>query len=152
MLGSPVPLLPSSPLGEVLRLARPGERIGVWVRGIGARVRFGRAAATGARLALSADLGALLRHCQRVAIRQGAVPVLLPADVLIGLRVLEVVLALPCLPPPERLRALYPGLRVHEGVLALPIGRDSPEEALALCAAGRVPVSASRIRYVAAQR
>jgi hypothetical protein len=37
-------------------------------------------------------------------------------------------------------------------VVALPIGRDSPEEALGLCAAGRVPVTASRIRYVAAQR
>jgi hypothetical protein len=152
MLGSPAPLLPSSPLGWVLRAARRGERIGVWVRGIGPRVRLGGAMATGAHLTLSGDLGALLRRCHRIAIRQGVDPVLLPADELIGLRVLEVVLGLPCLPPPERLRALYPGLRVHEGVLALPIGRDSPEEALGLCAADRIPVAGSRIRYVAAQR
>jgi hypothetical protein len=37
-------------------------------------------------------------------------------------------------------------------VLALPIGPDSPEEALGICAAGRIPVVASRIRYLAAQR
>ena len=152
MLGSPAPLLPSSPLGGVLRAACRGERVGVWVRGIGPRVRLGCATATGARFALSGDLGALLRCCHRIAVRQGADPVLLPADELIGLRVLEVVLGLPCLPPPERLQALYPGLRVHEGVLALPIGRDSPEEALGLCAADRIPVTASRIRYLAAQR
>jgi len=152
MLGSPAPLLPSSPLALVLGLARRGERIGAWVRGIGHRVRVGGGAPTGVRLALSADLGALLRRCERIAVRQGAAPVLLAAEELIGLRVLEVVLGLPHLPAPDRLRALYPGLRVHQGVLALPIGRDSPEEALGLCAAGRIPVVASRIRYLAMQR
>ena len=152
MLGSPAPLLPSSPIALLLRLARPGERIGAWVRGIGQRVRIGHASSAGVRLALSGDLGALLRQCDRIGVRQCRSPVLIPADQLISLRVLEVVLGLPYLPGAERLRALYPGLRVHEGVLALPIGRDSPEEALGLCAAGRIPVVASRIRYVAMQR
>jgi hypothetical protein len=152
MLGSPAPLLPSWPLALLLPLARPGERLGAWVRGIGQRVRSGSAPSAGVRLALSADLGALLRRCDRVAVRQHGAAVLLPAEQLIGLRVLEVVLGLPYLPGAERLRALYPGLRVQEGVLALPIGRDSPEEALGLCAAGRIPVVASRIRYVAMQR
>jgi hypothetical protein len=152
MADSPAPLLPSSPLALVLRQTRRGERIGAWVRGIGQRIRLGHAPFNGIRLALSADLGALLRRCDRIAVRQGVAPVLLPADELIALRVLEVVLGLPWLPGAERLRVLYPDLRVHEGVLALPIGRDSPEEALGLCAAGRIPVVASRIRYVAMQR
>ena len=152
MTGSPAPLLPSSPMALVLRQARRGERIGAWVRGIGRRIRSGYAVPGRVHLTLSADLGALLRRCDRIAVRQGATAALLPADELIALRVLEVVLGLPYLPAPERLRVLYPGLRVQEGVLALPIGRDSPEEALSLCAAGRIPVVASRIRYVAMQR
>ena len=152
MLGSPAPLLVSSPLASVLRMARRGERLGAWVRGIGRRVRPGYAPSKGVSLALSADLGALLRRCGRIAVRQGGAPMLLPAEELIALRVLEVVLGLPYLPAPERLRVLYPGLRVHEGVLTLPLGRDSPEEALGLCAADRIPVVASRIRYVAMQR
>jgi hypothetical protein len=152
MVGSPSPLLPSFPLALALGGARRGERIGAWVRGIGHPIRSGCAPPYGVRLALSADLGALLGRCERIAVRQGGTPVLLPADELIALRVLEVVLGLPWLPGAERLRVLYPGLRVHEGVLALPIGPDSPEEALGICAAGRIPVVASRIRYLAAQR
>jgi hypothetical protein len=146
---SPAPLPPSSPLALILATVRRGERVGAWVRGVGQRVRLGCVAQLGIRLVVSADLGALLRRCDRIAVRRQGAPVLLPADELIGLRVLEVVLGLPYLPDTERLRTLYPGLRVHEGVLALPIGRDSPEEALGLCAAGRIPVVATRIRYVA---
>jgi hypothetical protein len=149
---SPAPLLPSSPLALVLAAVGRRERIGAWVRGIGQRVRLGFVPRLRVALALSADLGALLRRCDRIAVRQHDAPVLLPAEELIGLRVLEVVLGLPYLPDTERLRTLYPGLRVQEGLLALPIGRDSPEEALGLCAAGRIPVVATRIRYVAMQR
>lgn len=152
MVGSPAPLLPSSPLASVLGPGCRGERIGAWLRGIGPRTRVGYVPAKGVRLALSADLGALLRRCDRIAVRLGARPVLLAAEELIRLRVLEVVLGLPYLPAAERLRTLYPGLRIREGVLALPIGPDSPEEALGLCAADRIPVVASRIRYVAAER
>ena len=143
--GSPLPLHPSSSLASVVRHVAPGERLGAWVRGVGPRVRCGRAA--GARLALSGDLGALLRRCDRVAVRHGAEPVLLPADELIGLRVLEIVLGLPYLPAAERLQALYPNLRHDGGVLALAVGADPPEEVLGRCAQGRIPVAASRIRY-----
>ena len=104
--GSPHPLHPLSSLASVLRQALPGERLGAWVRGIGPRLRRGRAG--GAGLTLSGDLGALLRRCDRVAVRHGAEPVVLPADELIGLRVLEIVLGLPYLPAAERLQALYP--------------------------------------------
>ena len=115
--GSPLPLHPAWSLLSVVRQAAPGERLGAWVRGIGPRIRRGRAA--GALLALSGDLGALLRCCDRVAVRHGLEPVLLPADELIGLRVLEIVLGLPYLPAAERLQALYPSLRNEGGVLAL---------------------------------
>ena len=152
MLGTPAPLLASSSLAHVLRLAHRGERLGLWVRGIGRRIRPGYAPSQGVSLTLSADLGALFCRCARIAVRQGGAAILLPAEELIALRVLEVVLGLPYLPAPERLRVLYPRLRVHEGVLTLPLGRDSPEEALGLCAADRIPVVASRIRYVAMQR
>ena len=143
--GSPLPLHPSSSLASVVRQVAPGERLGAWVRGVGPRVRCGRAA--GARLALSGDLGALLRRCDRVAVRHGAEPVLLPADELISLRVLEIVLGLPYLPAAERLQALYPNLRHDGGVLALQVGAHPPEDVLGRCAQGRIPVAASRIRY-----
>ena len=143
--GSPLPLHPAWSLLSVVRQAAPGERLGAWVRGIGPRIRRGRAA--GALLALSGDLGALLRCCDRVAVRHGLEPVLLPADELIGLRVLEIVLGLPYLPAAERLQALYPSLRNEGGVLALAVGADPPEEVLGRCAQGRIPVAASRIRY-----
>jgi hypothetical protein len=148
--GSPFPLHPASSLGSVLRQAIPGERLGAWVRGIGPRVRRGRV--RGAGLALSGDLGALLRRCERVAVRHGAEPVVLPADELIRLRVLEIVLGLPYLPAAERLQALYPALRCQCGVLTLAVGADPPEEVLGRCAQDRIPVAASRIRYLAAER
>ncbi len=148
--GSPLPLHSASSLASVVRQALPGERLGAWVRGIGPRVRGG--IVRGVRLVLSGDLGALLCRCDRVAVRRGAEPVVLPADELIGLRVLEIVLGLPYLPAAERLEALYPGLRCDSGVLALPVGADAPEEVLGRFAQRRIPVAASRIRYLAAER
>jgi hypothetical protein len=70
-----------------------------------------------------------------------------PAAVLVGFRVLEIVLATPYLPPPRQLRLLFPAARVCEGVVSLPLGLGSAEEVLALCAAERLPVSATRIAY-----
>ncbi len=75
-----------------------------------------------------------------------------PAAVLVGWRVLEIVLAAPYLPAPDQLRALFPRARVREGVLALPIGLGSAEEALAACASARLPVAATRIGYPAGKR
>jgi hypothetical protein len=42
---------------------------------------------------------------------------------------------------------MYPGLRVAQGRIALPIGLDGAEPALAACAAARVPVTATWIEY-----
>ncbi|HET7422113.1 MAG TPA: hypothetical protein VFJ92_01030 [Gemmatimonadales bacterium] len=148
--GSPLPLHPPTSLAWALGQVLPGERLGAWVRGIGPRVRRGRV--VGAAFALSGDLGALLRRCDRIAVRRGAEPVVLPAEELIGLRVLEIVLGLPYLPEAERLHTLYPGLRCQGGVLALPVGADPPEEVLGRLAQRRIPVAASRIRYLAAER
>jgi hypothetical protein len=67
--------------------------------------------------------------------------------VLVRCRVLEIVLAAPYLPPAPQLHMLFPDARVCHGVVALPIGLGSPEEALALCAAERLPVAATRIGY-----
>ena len=79
--------------------------------------------------------------------RRSIVPHLDSRCVLLGCRVLEVVLAAPYLPGPRQLRELFPCARVREGVIALPLGLGSAEEALALCAAERLPVAASRIAY-----
>ena len=49
----------------------------------------------------------------------------------------------------QALRALYPGLRVAAGRIALPIGLDGAEPALAVCAATRLPVTATWIEYEA---
>jgi hypothetical protein len=98
-------------------------------------------------LLVSDDLGYLLGRCSRVALRDGEVVRAVPARVVVGCRVLEIVLATPYLPPPHQLRQLFPAARVAEGVVALPLGLGSAEEALALCAAERLPVLATRITY-----
>lgn len=74
------------------------------------------------------------------------------AAVLLGWRVLEIVLAAPYLPDADQLRALFPGARVRPGAFVLPLGLGSAEEALAVCAAVRLPVAATRIGYLAGER
>ena len=148
--GSPAPLPPETPLGCVLRLAGPGSRLGAWVRGCR---RLARVRGPGARvLLLGADLGALLRHCERVVVRDGRSLALVPASRLIQWRVLEVVLGTPYLPPPSQLRALFPSHHAGPGRLAVPLGLGSAEEVLAACAAERVPVVSSAIVYRPASR
>ena len=151
--GSPARLRPSVPLHALLPLARPGVVLGVWLRGCGRPAAIRCRASGGLRHLLAAeDLGYLLRRCGEVAVRDGERVTPVPAGVLLGWRVLEIVLAAPYLPSPDQLRLLFPSARVREGVLALPIGLGSAEEALAICAAGRLPVAATRIAYLAGQR
>jgi hypothetical protein len=120
----------------------------VWLRG--SPVLVAVRAAGSRRLLLSGDLGALLRRCERVAVRRRGRIAVLSAAALIRCRVLEVVLGTPFLPPPSLLRELYPAVRADADVLTIPIGLGSPEEALALCAAARLPVRSSRVGYAAA--
>jgi hypothetical protein len=142
--GSPARLHPSFALRCLLPLAEAVGPLGVWLRGCARPqgIRFG-----GRHLLVSDDLGYLLRRCGRIALRDGGGARAVPAEVLVGCRVLEIVLATPYLPPPHQLRRLFPAARVREGVVALPLGLGSAEEALALCASEQVPVSATRITY-----
>lgn len=142
--GAPSRLPPSYPLRRALALAHPGEPLGAWVR-------MGRwplhLRAGGCALLASTDLGFLLRRCPRVVVRDGPRPAVLDAERLIAWRTLQIVVGAPYLPRVQELRAMYPGLRVANGYIALPLGLDGAEPALAACAAARVPVSATWIEY-----
>jgi hypothetical protein len=142
--GAPCQLLPRVSLLAVLAHARPGELLGVWLRGCPRPLRL-----RAARCALlaSADLGLLLRRCGRVAVREGRRIAALDAQRLIGWRTLQVVVGAPFLPRLEDLRVLFPDLRVTSGRIAVPLGLGSAEGALALCAAERLPVLATWIDY-----
>lgn len=146
--GSPAPLPPSTPLRAVLQLLPPYGLLGVWLRQRGTPLSL--RAAGSRRLLVCADLGVLLRRCERIAVGQQRRVVLLSAAQLIRCRVLEIVLGTPFLPPPALLRELYPATRTGNGVFTVPIGLGSAEEALALCAAARIPVRSSRVAYAAA--
>ena len=142
--GAPSRLTPSFPLRRALDLTHLGERLGVWVR-------MGRwplcLRASGRALLASADLGYLLRRCARVLVRSAAGPTVLDAERLIAWRTLQIVVGAPYLPQVRELRGIYPGLRIADGRLALPLGLDGAEPALAACAAARLPVAATWIEY-----
>ncbi len=132
----------------LLSLPGPGAVLGAWLRGCTRPYAVRCRGPDGPRQVLfSDDLGYLLGRCEQVALRDGQQVRPVPAGVLLGCRVLEIVLAAPYLPPPDQLRLLFPTARVREGLMALPLGLGSPEEALALCAAERLPVSGTRITY-----
>lgn len=142
--GAPSRLPSSYPLRRALGLAHPGEPLGAWVR-------MGRwplhLRAGGRALLASADLGYLLRRCGQVLVRDGGRPTVLGAERLIAWRTLQIIVGAPYLPGVQALRAMYPGLRVAEGRIALPLGLDGAEPALAACAAARLPVAATWIEY-----
>jgi hypothetical protein len=137
-------LHPSFPLRRALGLAHPGDLLGAWVR-VG---RWPLSLRAGGRALLAGtDLGHLLRRCGRVLVRHGCRAVVVDADRLIAWRTLHIVVGAPFLPRVQELRAIYPGLRVANGRLALPLGLDGAEPALAACAAARLPVAATWIDY-----
>jgi hypothetical protein len=138
---------------SLVPLAHPGLVLGVWLRGCRRPAAIRCRGPGGFRHLLGAeDLGFLLHRCAEVAVRDGEWVTKVPAGVLLGWRVLEIVLAAPYLPSPDQLRALFPTARVRQGVLALPIGLGSAEEALAVCAMERLPVAATRIAYLTGKR
>ena len=151
--GSPARVRPTVPLHTLLPLATPGVVLGIWLRGCARPAAIRCRVPGGLRhLLIAEDLGYLLRRCGQVAVRDGEAVTPVPAGVLIGWRVLEIVLAAPYLPSPDQLRALFPSARVREGQLAVPIGLGSAEEALAVCAVEGLPVAATRIAYLADKR
>ena len=145
--GSPAPLPASTSLTAILRLIPAGGTAGVWLRGcrLPCRAHF----PGGRGVLLAADLGILLRRCEQILVRHGGLIDLLSASTLIRCRVLEIVLGTPYLPAPAQLRELYPAVAEGRDGYAIPLGLGSAEEALALCAAERLPVRSSRIRYAA---
>jgi hypothetical protein len=82
-----------------------------------------------------------------VLVRHRHAALALDADRLIAWRTLQIVVGAPYLPQVQALRGMYPGLRVAAGRIALPIGLDGAEPALAACAAARMPVAATWIEY-----
>ena len=143
--GAPSRLSSSYPLRRALDCAHPGGPLGAWVRAgrCPAHLRAG-----GCALLIANDLGWLLRRCARILLRVEQQPAVLPAETLIAWRTLQVAVGAPYLPPRARLLSdAFPGLTVSAGRLSLPIGLESPEPALAACAAARVPVAASWIEY-----
>jgi hypothetical protein len=145
--GAPSRLPSSFPLRRALAHAHPGEPLGAWVR-------MGRwplhLRAGGCALLASADLGFLLRRTGQVLVRSGQRPAVLPAERLIAWRTLQIVVGTPYLPELRELRTLYPGLRVGNGRIALPLGLGGGEAALAVCAQTGVSVSATWVEYEAA--
>jgi hypothetical protein len=142
--GAPSRLYPSYPLRRALGLAHPGDLLGAWV----GRVRWPLHLRAGGRaLLIASDLGFLLRRCGHVLVRHRDAALVLDADRLIAWRTLQIVVGAPYLPQVQALCAIYPGLRVARGRIALPIGLDGAEPALAACAAARVPVAATWIDY-----
>ena len=145
--GSPAPLPPDTPLRTLIELIPAHVSLGVWLRR-SPPLRLLHAPA-GRCLLLSPDLGSLLRRCELIAVRRQGRPDLLSAAQLLRCRVLEIVLGTPFLPPPAQLRELFPSLVAEGGSFSVPIGLGSAEEALAICAARRIPVRSSRIAYAA---
>lgn len=142
--GAPSRLAPSFPLRRALALAHPGEPLGAWVR-LGRWPLHLRAG--GCALLASADLAYLLRRCARVLVRHASRPRIFDVERLIAWRTLQIVVSAPYLPNVRELQALYPGIRVAGGRIALPLGLDGAEPALAACAAARLPVTATWIEY-----
>jgi len=145
MLPGAVSRLPSAlPLRRALAHAHPGDPLGAWVR----VSRWPLHLRAGGRALLAGhDLGYLIRRCARVLVSRGGRAAALTAEQLIAWRTLQIAIASPYVPAVEQLRALHPRLRVTPGRIALPLGLDGAEEALAFCAAARIPVSATWIEY-----
>ncbi|HET6836469.1 MAG TPA: hypothetical protein VFH24_00430 [Gemmatimonadales bacterium] len=96
---------------------------------------------------VAGDLGLLLRHCDKVVVREGAKAVLLESELLIRWRVLQVVTATPYLPCPHRLNGLFPGSEIHQHSFYVPTGSCPPEAVLAECLTHGIPVAETHIIY-----
>jgi hypothetical protein len=146
--GPPLPLSPDLPLSKLRPLLNGSTTIGVWLRGTSRQLRGLVGPAGGAsRVLLGGDLGALLRHCDRVLIREESEPVVLSAEMVIRWRAVQVLVGTPYLPPSERLKAIFPDADIDHTGFLVPTHRRSPEEVLAECVVNDIPVRESRIVY-----
>jgi hypothetical protein len=122
--------------------------VGAWYTGSARGFRlYGRSAGGCSGLLIAADLGLLLRHCNRVVVRQGLKIVLLESEVLIQWRALRVVTGVPYLPCPEWLQELFPGCEIDNTGFHVPTRNCPPEEVLAECLRQGIPVAETHIIY-----
>jgi hypothetical protein len=146
--GPPLPLADDLPLNQLALITQDLTHFGAWVRGRSREQRlYIRAPGRCCRVLISADLGALLRSCRHVVVREGTRALVLDADVLIQWRTLQVVTATPYLPGIEQIKAQFPALQLTPDGLSVPIRGCSPESVLAECLARGIQVSGSTIIY-----
>jgi hypothetical protein len=145
--GPPLPLPPHMPLCQLFALAQAPGTLGAWVRTGARSLHMYEIAGHCRRILVGRDLGLLLAHCNRVALREGDQPVVLEADLLIQWRALQVATATPFLPGLERLRGVFPDLQVTMGTVVVPLATRTPEEVLARCVAEELPVKGSHLLY-----
>lgn len=152
--GPPLPLSPDVSLNQLLTLASSGRPLGAWVRASLPRLRIYQLPCSGPRtrfvVLASSDLGYLLGRCREVAVRERERTRVLPAEVVIQWRALQVATATPHLPGIQRLEAEFPGLQASVLGLLIPTRLQSPEEVLARCLAQGVRVMGSRVIYTCA--
>jgi hypothetical protein len=151
--GPPLPLPHDLSLSQLAALAGNLAQLGAWIRG---RSREQRLYLTGpgccCRILIGGDLGALLRSCRHIALREGDRPLVLAAQVVIQWRMLQVVTATPYLPGIQQIKAQFPALQLTPDGLSVPIGGCSPESVLAECLAHGIQVAGSSIVYNAGLR
>jgi hypothetical protein len=128
-LGPLLPLDPAVPLVQVLEHLGQGDRLGAWLRGC-RRFILHESTAGCRRLILSPDLGFLLRHCDRVALKGDTELVVLETEKIIQWRALQVVTSSPYLQ------------------LLLPLSGSTPEEILGQLLARGIQVAESSITYL----
>jgi len=148
--GPPLPLSPATRLADLLPLTGPPGPVGAWIRGACPAFCF-HSILYGKQHAVlgSSDLGLLLSRCNRVALREGDLPVVLAVEKILEWRALQVVTATPHLPGLEFLEQQFPGLQLNAGGLMVPIRTHSPEEILSVCLTQGVRVAGTRVVYSA---
>ena len=143
-----LPLSPDVTLRELLGHGRPPGDIGAWIRGAVSRLHIHKVPAhSRCSVLASAELGFLLRRCVEVAVREGGRTVVLPSEVVIEWRALQVATATPYLPGLDHLKALFPGLRRIPNGFLVPVAKQSAEEVLASCLEEGMQVRGSRVVY-----
>jgi hypothetical protein len=148
--GAPLPLSPDVPLGHLLACADSPALLGAWLRGCQGPLLIHRPRSPTLCLVLaSADLGFLLGHCPRVAVREGQKTRVLSSEAILEWRALQVATATPYLPGIERVRTVFPRLRAIDRGFVVPLEKESPEEVLARCVRDGVRVTGSRVIYCA---
>jgi hypothetical protein len=146
--GPPLPLRPDLPLWQLRSVASSQRNVGAWYSGSARWLRlYGRSTGWCSGLLVAADLGLLLRRCNRVVVRQGLHIVLLESEILIQWRALRVVTGIPYLPCPEWLQELFPGCEIDNTGFHVPTRNCPPEAVLAECLSQGIPVAETHIIY-----